>query len=197
MVRYPSQGGRYKGRKGPSNYTRKNERIRAPKVRVIGPDGKQLGLMHPKKALEIAKEHQLDLVEISPNADPPVCRIMDFGKFKYEQSKKSKDSKSQSSKIKEIKFRLTIDSHDYMTKLKRAEEFLGKGNKVKLTLTLRGREMQQGEMAFDLMKRAISDLTHMSSPDFEPKKVGRHVNGMLSPLPENKRRPKYTIEEEE
>ncbi|MFP6901763.1 MAG: translation initiation factor IF-3, partial [Opitutales bacterium] len=119
-------------------YIRKNERIRAPEIRVIGPDGKMIGVMPPDKALKIAKEHGLDLVEVSASARPPVCRILDFGKYKYEQSKLKKN-KEKSNKVKEVKFRVRIDVHDYETKLKRAEQFLLQDNKVKISLMFRGR----------------------------------------------------------
>ena len=171
---------------------RRNHRIRVPKIRVVGPEGNQVGLMDTKEALEIAKEAGLDLVEVASQASPPVCRIMDFGKYVYEQQKKSKDSKGSSSKTKEVKFRPRVDVHDFMTKLRRAEEFLDKGNKVKLTLSFRGREMAHTEVGFETIGRAIKDISHMATPDNEPKLVGRNINVMLTPLPANKRRPKYS-----
>lgn len=170
---------------------RRNHRIRVPKIRVVGPEGNQVGLMDTKEALEIAKEAGLDLVEVASQASPPVCRIMDFGKYVYEQQKKSKDSKGSSSKTKEVKFRPRVDVHDFMTKLRRAEEFLDKGNKVKLTLSFRGREMAHTEVGFETIQRAIEDISHMATPDNEPKLVGRNINVMLTPLPANKRKPKY------
>ena len=171
---------------------RRNHRIRVPKIRVVGPEGNQVGLMDTKEALEIAKEAGLDLVEVASQASPPVCRIMDFGKYVYEQQKKSKDSKGSSSKTKEVKFRPRVDVHDFMTKLRRAEEFLDKGNKVKLTLSFRGREMAHTEVGFETIGRAMKNITHMATPDNEPKLVGRNINVMLTPLPANKRRPKYS-----
>ena len=162
---------------------RRNHRIRVPKIRVVGPEGNQVGLMDTKEALEIAKEAGLDLVEVASQASPPVCRIMDFGKYVYEQQKKSKDSKGSSSKTKEVKFRPRVDVHDFMTKLRRAEEFLDKGNKVKLTLSFRGREMAHTEVGFETIGRAIKDISHMATPDNEPKLVGRNINVMLTPLP--------------
>tara|TARA_B100000519_G_scaffold168660_1_gene153468 strand:- start:1640 stop:2152 length:513 start_codon:yes stop_codon:yes gene_type:complete len=148
--------------------------------------------MDTKEALEVAKEAGLDLVEVASQASPPVCRIMDFGKYVYEQQKKSKDSKGSSSKTKEVKFRPRVDVHDFMTKLRRAEEFLDKGNKVKLTLSFRGREMAHTEVGFETIQRAIQDISHMATPDNEPKLVGRNINVMLTPLPANKRKPKYS-----
>ncbi len=148
--------------------------------------------MDTKEALAIAQEGGLDLVEVASQARPPVCRIMDFGKYVYEQQKKAKDSKGSSSKTKEVKFRPRVDVHDFMTKLRRAEEFLDKGNKVKLTLSFRGREMAHTEVGFDTMRRAIKDMDHMATADNEPKLVGRNIGVMLSPLPANKRKPKYS-----
>ncbi len=153
--------------------------------------------MDTKEALAIAQEAGLDLVEVAGQARPPVCRIMDFGKYVYEQQKKSKDSKGSSSKTKEVKFRPRVDVHDFMTKIRRAEEFLDKGNKVKLTLSFRGREMAHTEIGFDTMSRAIEEIAHMATPDNEPRLVGRNINVMLTPLPANKRKPKFKVEEDE
>lgn len=191
---------RHHGRNFRNNRTfkyRKNERIRLREVRVIGPDEQQLGVMATRDALDLAKKLGLDLVEVAPQAKPSVCRILDFGKFMYEQSKKSKDSKSTASKIKEVKFRVRIEQHDYITKLRHAEEFLNKGFKVKLTLTLRGRENQFKDIAMETMKRAMGDLTHIGSADFEPRIMGNRITAMMSPLPENKRKLKYNVEVEE
>lgn len=143
--------------------------------------------MQTDKAIQLARQVGYDLVEISANANPPVCRILDFGKYMYEQSKK-KDSKSGSSKIKEVKFRVKIGEHDYMTKLRHAEEFLAKGNKVKLTLTFRGREMEHKELGFENIKRAIDDLNLVGVADAPPRLAGRNVSAMVSPLPANKRK---------
>lgn len=144
--------------------------------------------MPTEKAIALARQVGYDLVEISANANPPVCRILDFGKYMYEQSKKTKDSKTTTSKIKEVKFRVKIGEHDYMTKLRHAEEFLGKGNKVKLTLTFRGREMEHKELGFENITRAISDLSLVGVADAPPRLAGRNINAMLSPLPANKRK---------
>lgn len=194
MARYPKPKGKSGNWRRPgSNYVRKNERIRAPEVRVIGPDGGQLGLMHPRDALAIAKKVGLDLVEVSANARPPVCRILDYGKYQYEQSKKQKESKSSTSsqKIKEIKLRVRIDTHDYMTKVRRAEDFLDKGNKLKISLQFRGREMEHKDLGFERVKEAIKDLSHIGTADVDPRLVGRNVSCVLSPLPEAKRVLKY------
>lgn len=195
MANKPSGGrGRFQNRKG-SKYLRRNERIRAPEVRVIGPDGKNYGTMHPKEAMRIAKEAGLDLIEVSPTAKPPVCRILDYGKFLYEESKKKKDSPQTGSKLKEVKFRVRIDPHDFHTKIRRAEEFLYDGNKVKVTLTFRGREMEHTELGFERVVQAVEDLKHIGTPDAEPRQVGRNITVIVSPLPSNKRVLKYNEEE--
>lgn len=178
---------------------RKNERIRAREIRVIGPDSKQIGVMSPAEALTIAKNAGLDLVEISPSARPPVCRILDFGKYMYEQSKKDKESKQKKStgKVKEVKFRVRIETHDFMFKIKHAEEFLGKGNKVKLTLMFRGREMEHKDLGFETINRAVKELEHIGHRDSEPRLSGRMISTMLSPLPEKDRVFKYNHPEGE
>lgn len=194
---FSGRGGRGKHRqpRGP----RKNERVRAPQVRVIGPDGKQLGVMAGRDAWQLAQKNGLDLVEVSPNANPPVCRILDYGKFMYEQSKREKDSKHSSSshKLKEVKFRVRIDHHDYMTKLRHGEEFLSKGSKLKITLMFRGREMEHTELGFDVINRAVKDLEHIGHADSEPRLNGRNIIVSLSPLPANKRKLKYNVDEDE
>lgn len=176
------------------NYVRKNERIRAREVRLIGQDGNQIGIVPRDEALVAAKKMGLDLVEISPNAKPPVCRILDFGKYMYEQSKRQKENKakaSSASKIKEVKFRVRIGEHDYMTKLRRAEEFLYKGNKLKVSLMFRGREMEYTDLGIEMVRRAANDLTHVGQADAEPKLTGRHVSMTMTPLPAAKRKLKY------
>lgn len=163
--------------KGP----RKNERIRAKEVRLIGPDGSQIGIMPPSEALLLAKKCGLDLVEISASANPPVCRIIDFGKYMYEESKKQKSSKKNTNKLKEIKLRPNIDKHDYETKIRHAEEFLLEGNKVKFTLSFRGREMENTQIGFQVINKTIADLKHCSSADFTPKLSGKNISLSLSP----------------
>ncbi|MEX2381283.1 MAG: translation initiation factor IF-3 [Opitutales bacterium] len=193
MARQAPFRGRRPWQRGP----RRNERIRSREVRVIGPKGDQIGIMATEKAIQLARQIGYDLVEISANANPPVCRILDFGKYMYEQSKKTKDSKATTSKIKEVKFRVKIGEHDYMTKLRHAEEFLGKGNKVKLTLTFRGREMEHKELGFENITRAIGDLNQVGVPDAPPRLAGRNINAMLSPLPANKRKIRWNEPEPE
>lgn len=158
---------------------------------MIGPEGTNLGVMAPKKALELAQKVGLDLIEVSPAARPPVCRILDFGKFLYEESKKQKDTKQHSTKLKEVKFRVSIGSHDFETKLRRAEGFLNHGNKVKLTLQFRGRENEHRELGFERVKLAASELTGVATADCDPRLVGRQVTMILSPLPEGKRKLKF------
>ena len=178
---------------------RRNERVRAPEVRVIGPDGKQAGVMSSMDARKLAQSYGLDLLEVSPNAKPPVCRILDYGKYMYEQSKRQKESKQNSSaqKLKEIKFRVSIDTHDFETKIRRAEGFAMKGNKLKLTLMFRGREMEHTELGFDTVKRAIEFLSTVAVLDNEPRLSGRMITCTLSPLPAQKRKPRFLHSEDD
>lgn len=164
---------------------------------MIGPEGGNLGVMPPAKALELAKKVGLELIEVSPTAKPPVCRILDYGKFKYEESKKQKDSKSHTTKLKEVKFRVKIDQHDFVTKLRRAESFLDHGNKVKLTLQFRGRENEHKQLGVERVKMAADELTGVSTADAEPKLVGRQVTQILSPLPESRRKLKFNAPDHE
>jgi len=152
--------------------------------------------MDTKEALSIALEAGLDLVEVAAQARPPVCRIMDFGKYVYEQQKKNKDSKGTQSKTKEVKFRPRVEQHDFMTKLRHAESFLNKGHKVKLTLSFRGREMAHTEIGFVTIRRAIADLDHIATADNQPRLIGRNINVMMTPLPANRRELKYTRHDE-
>ena len=193
----PAGGGRpgsYQRRNvDPFAAIRRNHRIKVPQVRVISPEGKQLGILDTAKAVNLALENGLDLVEVAPNATPPVCRILDFGKYVYEEQKKQSHVKSVASKIKEIEFTARIADGDFNTKLRHAEEFLDHGNKVKMRLKFRGREMAHTELGFDLMKRAVADLAGMGHPDAELKLIGRNIHVMLTPLPINKRKPKFHV----
>ena len=170
---------------------RRNHRIKVPQVRVISPEGKQLGIMDTPKAVNLALEHGLDLVEFAPNATPPVCKIVDFGKWVYEEQKKHSHAKTTASKIKEIEFTARIAPHDFETKLRHAEGFLNHGNKVKLRLKFRGREMAHTEIGFAVMTRGVSELVGMGHPDAPPKLIGRNIHVMLTPLAPNKRKPKF------
>ncbi len=143
-----------------------------------------------------AKSYGLDLIEISPNALPPVCRIADFGKYKYELTKHEKEKKQHHMKIKEIKFRVKIGAHDYETKLRHAEEFLEKGNKVKINLQFRGREIAHQDLGLTMMEKIKSDLQGMSLVDLPPKLLGRSINMTLSPLPAQKRKRRFAKPEQ-
>ena len=168
--------------------TRVNDRIRAPKIRVVYGEGQQLGVMSTREALDKAKSVGLDLVEIAANADPPVCRIVDYGKYKYEQSKLKKTSKSKGpAKMKEVKFRVRTEEHDYNIKCARAEKFLDEGHKVRVQLQFRGRENAHRDIGFIVMDRVKNDLKGMAHVDMEPKLAGRAIGMVLSPLPEEKR----------
>jgi translation initiation factor IF-3 len=186
-----------------SNHTfRSNNLIRAREVFVIGPDGKPLGVMPTIDGITQARRYGLDLVEISPNANPPVCKIADRGKMQYEQAKKEKDSKknsgaSKASKLKEMQFHLNIDPHDYGIKLKRAEGFMWKGMKVKFSLYLRGRENLHKNLAEDLMRKVRADMSHIGVADQDPKLVGKSISMMLAPLPLQKRSRRFTEEDVE
>lgn len=158
---------------------------------IVAATNEQLGVLKLPDALRKAQSLGLDLVEVAPNAQPPVCRIVDFGKFRYQLAKQEKDKKQASSKLKEIKFRVNIDPHDYHTKIRRGEEFLDKGNKVKVQLQFRGREMAHQELGMGLMHRVKEDLNTMAAVEMEPKLMGKSINMTLSPLPANKRRRKF------
>jgi translation initiation factor IF-3 len=174
---------------------RRNLRIKSPQVRVISPEGRQLGIMDTQKAIALALQFNLDLVEVAAAATPPVCRIMDFGKYVYEEQKKTSHVKATASKIKEIEFTVRIEAHDYETKLRHAEEVLGHGTQVKLRLKFRGREMAHPEIGFAMMKKALGELETMGHPDADPKLNGKQINVMLTPLPPNKRKPKFHVAE--
>ncbi|MEC7799666.1 MAG: translation initiation factor IF-3 [Verrucomicrobiota bacterium] len=184
MVKKPSGNKRFQQNR---NYIRKNDKIRAREIRVIGSDGEMLGVMPPEEALKIAKSEGLDLVEVAASARPPVCRILEFGKYKYELSKNKRNKEKSAKRIKEAKFRPRIEEHDYMTKVRRSEKFLHQGNKLKITLMFRGREMEHVELGMDLVKQAIKDLSGVGKADDEPKLNGRFIIVSLSPLPKNQR----------
>jgi translation initiation factor IF-3 len=175
-----------------------NGRIRAREVRVImGSTGEQLGVMKLSDALRRAQSLGLDLVEVAPTANPPVCKIVDFGKFRYDISKQEKDKKTSGTKLKEIKFRVNIDAHDYMTKIRHGEEFLDKGNKVRVQLQFRGREMAHQEFGMQLMEKVRDDLAGMSQVEMEPKIAGRNVTMTLSPLPATRRKRRFSVREDD
>src|SRR5712675_1573589 len=147
--------------------------------------------MRLNDALRKAQTLGEDLVEIAPTANPPVCKIVDFGKFRYDISKHTKDKKPSGTKLKEIKFRVNIDDHDYLTKIRHAEQFLDKGNKVRVQLQFRGREMAHQEFGMQLMYKVRDDLATMAQVEMEPKIAGRNITMTLSPLPANRRKPRF------
>jgi translation initiation factor IF-3 len=177
-------------RNSPSHgFVRINGKIRAREVRVIGPDNKQVGVMTLNDALALARSNGVDLVEIAPTATPPVCRVVDFGKFRYEQAKKDKESKKHqhATIVKEVQLSPRIDPHDLGVKTDHAVDFLCEDMKVKVVLKFRGREMAHTEFGFQVIKKFIEDIAPYGHPDFQPKLVGRSITLMISPLPRNKR----------
>ena len=158
-------------------------------MRVIGTDGQQLGVISLADAINMARAKGVDLVEIAATAVPPVCRLVDFGKYKYELSKKEKDSRKHqhANKVKEIQLSATIDPHDFKTKLSHAVDFLCEDMKVKINLRFRGREMAHTEFGFQVVNKFVTEVTPWGHPDFAVKLVGRSINLMISPLPRNKR----------
>jgi len=148
-------------------------------------------------AIKRAQGMGMDLVEVAPTANPPVCKIVDFGKFRYDISKQIKDKKASSTKLKEIKFRVNIDEHDYLTKIRHGEDFLDKGNKVRVQLQFRGREMAHQEFGMQLMYKVRDDLATMAQVEMEPKAAGRNITMTLSPLPANKRKRRFSVQDEE
>ncbi|MEL6677607.1 MAG: translation initiation factor IF-3 [Pseudomonadota bacterium] len=162
---------------------RVNDRIRTQEIRLIGPEGENVGVVSPSRGMELAEAVGLDLVEISPNATPPVCKIMDFGKFKYEQQKKESEArkKQKTIEVKEVKFRPNTDTHDYEVKMRNVTKFLGNGDKVKVTLRFRGREMAHQELGRDLLNRVADDIEELGKVDNMPKMEGRQMVMMLSP----------------
>jgi translation initiation factor IF-3 len=175
---------------GPStSFIRINGKIRAREVRIISEDGEQLGVVSLNDALAMARAKAVDLVEVAPNANPPVCKLIDFGKFRYEQAKKEKEARKHhhANKVKEIQLSATIDPHDFSVKLQHGIDFLSEEMKVKITLRFRGREMAHTEFGFQQVNNFIRDLTPWGHPDAPPKLIGKGINVMLSPLPRNKR----------
>jgi translation initiation factor IF-3 len=161
-----------------------NERIRAPRCRLIGIDGSQLGIFSIEDALRIAEDQAFDLVEIAPGADPPVCRIMDYGKYKYEQTQKAKLARKHQTKveIKEIKFRPKIDTHDYETKKRHVVRFLEAGAKVKVTIMFRGREMVHAERGLAILERLAEDVRDLATIENQPKLEGRNMHMLIQPI---------------
>ena len=166
--------------KGPKT----NERIRAPQVQVINSDGKNLGTVNTQEAINIAKQEGLDLIEISPNANPPVCKIIDVGKYKYDLQKKANKARKKQKivNLKEIKLRPVTEIHDYNFKIKNAQKFLEKGDKVKFTVRFKGREMQHTHLGNELMKRIVNDTSNLGKVEVQPKFEGRQIIMIIQPL---------------
>ncbi|WP_048600552.1 translation initiation factor IF-3 [Rubeoparvulum massiliense] len=160
-----------------------NEGIRAREVRVIGPDGEQIGIKPIREALELAQQHNLDLVNVAPNAKPPVCRIMDFGKYKFEQSKKEKEARKNQKviNVKEVRFSPTIDEHDYQTKLRSAIKFLEKGDKVKASVRFRGRQIAHADLGKRVLERLAQEAEQVAIMEKPPRMEGRSMVVILAP----------------
>jgi translation initiation factor IF-3 len=165
------------------NNPRINERIRVPEVRVVDPEGEQLGVMSVEEALEKAASYNLDLVEVAPQAKPPVCRIMDYGKYKYQQKKRSNEARKKTAKVerKEIKMRPKTDDHDFMTKLRHARAFLEEHHKVKITIMFRGREITHPEIAQEMLVRAGQELADIADIEQSARLEGRNMTMGLTP----------------
>ena len=174
---------------GQNSQARVNGKIRAREVRVIGPEGQQLGVLPLGDAINLARVKGVDLVEVAPNANPPVCRLVDFGKYRYEQNKREKEAKKHqhANKVKEIQLSPGIDPHDFGVKLSHAIDFLCEEMKVKVVLKFRGREMAHKEIGFQQVEKFSREIAPYGHPDNEAKLVGRGVTVMFSPLPRNKR----------
>lgn len=164
-------------------FIRINERIRSPEVRLIGPEGNQLGIVSIQKAQELATQAELDLVEVAPQASPPVCRIMDFNKFKYDQEKKEREAKKHQRQIrlKEIRLKPNIDEHDYQVKLKQTIGFLKKKDKVKISLFFRGRQMEHLDLGKKILDRFIMDTQNDGQVEKEPVLEGKVISLVIAP----------------
>jgi len=163
--------------------TRVNERIRAPEVRLVGPKGEQIGIVSINEALRLAQEADLDLVEVAPTARPPVAKLMDYGKFKYESAVKARESRKNQTQtiVKEIKLRPKIDPHDYGTKRGHVERFLKAGDKVKVTIMFRGREQSRPELGFRLLQKLADDVNELGFVESQPKQDGRNMIMVIGP----------------
>nr|WP_239479995.1 translation initiation factor IF-3 [Actibacterium sp. 188UL27-1] len=161
-----------------------NDRIRTNELRLIGPEGQNVGVVTPERAMELAEQVGLDLVEISPNATPPVCKIMDFGKFKYETQKKEAEARKKQKiiEVKEVKFRPNTDTHDYDVKMRNVTRFLENGDKVKVTLRFRGREMAHQNLGRELLERVADDIQELGKVENMPKMEGRQMVMMIGPV---------------
>ncbi|WP_295782248.1 translation initiation factor IF-3 [uncultured Microbacterium sp.] len=162
---------------------RTNERIRVPEVRLVGPNGEQVGIVRIEAALRLAQEADLDLVEVAPSSKPPVVKIMDYGKFKYEAAQKAKETRRNQANtvLKEVRFRLKIEAHDYITKLKRAEGFLQAGDKVKAMILFRGREQSRPEQGVRLLRKFAEDVAEFGTVESNPTIDGRNMVMVVAP----------------
>ena len=167
----------------PDDGVRRNDMIRAREVRDIGAEGQHLGILQRSRAIAMAQEVGCDLVEVSSNSEPPVCRIMDYGKFKYEQQKKKQDAKKRQAvvQVKEIKVRPKTDEHDYETKVKHIRRFLEDGDRCKVTVFFRGREIVHKDRGLDILERIVKDLEEVAKVDQEPRAEGRTLQMLLVP----------------
>ncbi|MEV8436866.1 translation initiation factor IF-3 [Actinosynnema sp. NPDC051121] len=174
-----------------STEPRINDRIRVPEVRLVGPNGEQVGIVRIEDALRLAQESDLDLVEVAAQARPPVCKLMDYGKFKYESAQKARESRrnQQLTVIKEQKLRPKIDPHDYLTKKGHVARFLSHGNKVKVTIMFRGREQSRPELGYRLLQRLAEDVAELGFVESNPKQDGRNMIMVLAPHKTTKTRP--------
>ncbi|EPH00219.1 translation initiation factor IF-3 [Propionibacterium sp. oral taxon 192 str. F0372] len=166
-----------------SNEFRINERIRVPEVRLVGPQGEQVGIVKVEQALQLAREHDLDLVEVAPDARPPVCKLMDYGKFKYENAQKARESRRNQANtvLKEMKLRPKIDDHDYETKKGHVVRFLRGGDKVKITIMFRGREQSRPELGTNLLRQLAEDVIEDGTVEQAPRQEGRNMHMVLAP----------------
>jgi translation initiation factor IF-3 len=171
---------------------RTNERIRAREIRVIDENGEQLGILPPFEALKLARERGLDLVEVSPNAVPPVCRIQDYGRFLYEKDKSENLARKKQKVIvvKEVKFSVTVDEHDYQTKKNQAVRFLNEGDKVKASLRFRGRQMAHRELGYAKINRLIQDIGDAGIVEFMPRMEGTILHAIIAPAKKDQNKPK-------
>ena len=192
----PANKGNRREQSSKTPQIRVNDRIRAPRVRVVTANGDQLGVMATRDALARAKEIGLDLVEVAPNADPPVCRLIDYGKFKYMQAKMQKNNKAKTVRMKEIKLRIGTDVNDYNVKMARTEQFLDHGHKVRFQLRFRGRENAHQQLGLEVMAKVVEDMKTMGKVDQAAKLAGNTVTMVLTPLPAAQRVKKFKKYEE-
>jgi len=189
---FPNRFPTIRGDQIAAHEVRINDRIRAREVFLVGPEGEQLGVKPLPEALSYARQLEFDLVEVAPNANPPVCRVMDYGRYVYEQEQRRRQSKRKATNvvIKEMKFRPKIDEHDYVTKMKHVVRFLGEGNKVKLTIMFRGREMAHPELGLKILNRVAEDVGDVAVVESTPRQDGRNMTMVLHPVRKDGRKAK-------